>query len=208
MSSQDQTEHPFDQVVRIGFGLPVIKYLFEHEASALACVNQQSAEAVRWQREKGNLVPVWSEDDKGHVTLRYNNKNITTDFPVIKISLKTLRIDPKSMDQSFTKYNHLISNGTITVTNNKIYVITFYGKFIKDDDDDPYGRTGYYSRQKDVVIDYAYAKFYYDTSIPFKKQHKINRDMKEAAEKLLEIERRKAWFTRAREKAQIEVEIV
>jgi hypothetical protein len=32
--------------------------------------------------------------------------------------------------------------------------------------------------------------------------------MKEAAEKLLEIERRRAWFTRARENAQIEVEIV
>jgi hypothetical protein len=51
----DEPEHLFDQVVRIGYGIEICKYLWRHELAALACVDRQCAEAVRWQREKGNI---------------------------------------------------------------------------------------------------------------------------------------------------------
>jgi hypothetical protein len=178
--SQNEQENTFDKVIRIGYGLPVISFLYSHEASAFGCVNQQSAEAVRWQREKGNLVSVWSEDENHHVTIRYKDVNITTNFPVISISMKSIKIERNNIHQSF-KYIQKIRNGEITVHNDRIYVIKLYGKY----HDDGYG-FGYYEKEKEVIVNYADAKIYKDTFIPFKKQRQILRAKEEAERKRLD----------------------
>jgi hypothetical protein len=181
--SQDEVEQTFDKVIRIGYGLPVISFLYAHEASALGCVNQQCAEAVRWQREKGNLLPVWSENDQGHVTLQYKNVNVTTNFPVISISIKTIKIDLTIRSMKNWKYRRMIDNGEITLDqNNKIYVITFYGIF---NDVDGYGN-GYYNHEKEVIVSKDDSKVYYETFMHFKKIRKIRREKEEAEKKRLE----------------------
>ena len=184
MSNSQDEEQTFDKVIRIGYGLPVISFLYAHEASALGCVNQQSAEAVRWQREKGNLVPVWSEDDQGHVTLRYKNVNVTTNFPVSTVSIKTIKIDLTIRSMRNWKYRTMIDNGEITLDqSNKIYVITFYGNF----NDDGYGYgNGYYDHEKEVVVYKGDSKVYYDTYMHFKKIRQIRREKEDAEKKRLE----------------------
>jgi len=171
MSSQDISEHTFDQVVRIGYGHPIISCLHEHEASALGCVNQQSAESVRWQRENGNLVPIWSEDDKERVTLRYKNINITTDFPIENIILRESK------------------------TNKTKIKIKFYGYFTEDDvdtndcDGDEHlyglcyeGPSGTH-RAKTITVDSADYQIYYDSLTLFKKQRLFFRQKKIEEEK-------------------------
>jgi hypothetical protein len=182
--SQDEVEQTFDQVIRIGYGHPVISYLYAHEASALGCVNQQCAEAVRWQREKGNLVPVWSEDDQGHVTLRYKNVNITTNFRVFHIHATTVKIDLTIRNMKNWKYRKMIDNGEITLDkNNKIYVITFIGLIY---DADGYLGPKYYNHRKEVIVSKDDSKVYYDTLIYFKKIREIRRKKEEAEKQRLE----------------------
>jgi hypothetical protein len=188
--SQDEVEneHPFDPIIRLGYGLPIISFLYAHDASALGCVNQQCAEAVRWQREKGNLIPIWSEDDKGCITLQYKNVNITTNFPVIYISLKTITIDLIKRDFRHFNYRQMIKNGEITLDqNNKIYVITLSGNYI---DHDGYGN-GYYEHQKEVVVYKGDSKVYYDTYKHFKKIRQIRLDREEAIRVAAEAEKKR-----------------
>jgi len=183
---QSEVEHLFDQIIRIGYGLPVISFLYAHDASALGCVNHQSAEAVRWQREKGNLVSVWSENDQGHVTLRYKNVNVTTNFPVSTVSLKTIKIDITKRELHHYRYRQMINDGKITLDHkNMIYIITLYGEYLEDDDGDGYG-FGHYTHQKEVVVNKADSKVYYDTYMHFKKIRQIRREKKEAEKKRLE----------------------
>jgi len=184
--SQNEDEHTFDKVIRIGYGRPIISYLYAHDASALGCVNQQCAEAVRWQREKGNLDPVWSEDDNHHVTIRYKNVNVTTDFPVFTVGLEAIKIDPKKENFRNWKYIQMIKEGKITLDRkNMIYIINLYGDYEEEDDGDGYG-FGYYIHRKEVVVNYADSKVYYDTYMYFKKVRKIRRAKEEAEKKRLE----------------------
>ena len=181
-----QDEYTFDKVIRIGYGLPVISFLYAHEASALGCVNQQCAEAVRWQREKGNLVPIWSEDDNHHMTLRYKDVNVTTNFPVSSVSLKTIKIDLKERNFRNWKYIQMVKDGRITLDHkNMIYIITLYGDYIEEDDGDGYG-FGYYTHEKVVVVNMSDSKVYYDTFKYFKKMRDIRRVKEEAEKKRLE----------------------
>jgi hypothetical protein len=184
--SQDEIEHSFDQIIRIGYGLPIISFLFAHEASALGCVNKQCAEAVRWQREKGNLVFVWSENDNHHVTLRYKDVNVTTNFPVFSVSLKTIKIDLKERNFRNWKYIQMVKDGRITLDHkNMIYIITLYGELVEEDDGDGYG-FAHYTHQKEIVVNKADSKVYYDTYMYFKKMREIRRAKEEAEKKRLE----------------------
>jgi len=184
--SQNEDEHTFDKVIRIGYGRPIISYLYAHDASALGCVNQQCAEAVRWQREKGNIVSIWSEDENHHVTLRYKNVNLTTNFPVDSISLKVLKINTEDRNFRNWKYIRMIKNGEITLDHSsKIYIITFYGDYIEEDDGDGYG-FGHYTDQKEIVVNYSDAMVYYNTYKQFQKERKLRRAKEEAEKKRLE----------------------
>ena len=192
-SSHDEVEneHQFDKIIRIGYGLQVISFLYAHEASALGCVNQQCAEAVRWQREKGNLIPIWSEDNQGRITLQYKNVNVTTNFPVIYISLKTIKIDLTKRDFSHWKYRQMIKNGEIILDkNNNIYVITLSGNYIEEDDGYGFGN-GHYEHQKEIVVNKADSKVYYDAYMHFKKIRKIRLDKEEAIRTAAEAEKKR-----------------
>jgi hypothetical protein len=117
--SQFQVEHSFDKVVRIGYGIELISFLLPHEAYALACVNQQCAEAVRWQKNKGNISPIFSEDNKHFLTFKFNDIYFTSYFKVISIVLQTIEVDINTHE---FKYIQKMDNNNLDV-NKKLYIV-------------------------------------------------------------------------------------
>jgi hypothetical protein len=117
--SQFEVEHNFDKVIRIGYGIEIISYLLHHEASALACVNQQCAEAVSWQRNKGNISPIFSEDNEHYLTFKFKDIYFTSYFKVISIVIQTIEIDIKTHE---FKYILKMDNNNLDV-NKKLYIV-------------------------------------------------------------------------------------
>ena len=125
----DEPEHLFDQVVRIGYGIEICKYLWWHDLAALACVDTQCAEAVRWQKEKGNTKAIWSQDINYHVIFRFKNINVTTNFPVKNIAIKTYKINTDNKTNTFTDQRYMRAirqKKFITDQYNIIIVILLY----------------------------------------------------------------------------------
>jgi hypothetical protein len=117
------TEHWFDYIIRIGDGNPIIPFLLSHEAAALGCVNKQTSKVVRFQREKGNIVPLWSIDENQYVTFNYRNINIKSAFQVTNISLRRVT----------ASYAHFFHKDSFQLLNkaNSYYEITFYWDLLK-----------------------------------------------------------------------------
>jgi hypothetical protein len=199
----DEPEHLFDQVVRIGYGIEICKYLWWHDLAALACVDTQCAEAVRWQKEKGNTKAIWSQDINYHVIFRFKNINVTTNFPVKNIAIKTYTINVDNKTNTFTDMRYMRAirqKKVIPDQYNRIIVIVLYGKYVFDS----YGFS-YYEQDEEILVNYEDRdtildswKYFYAERIIYKKQKeeeqlRQERIRQEEEQKRLEEERKKRW---------------
>ena len=206
----DEPEHLFDQVVRIGYGIQICKYLWWHDLAALACVDRQCAEAVRWQKEKGNTKAIWSQDINYHVIFRFKNINVTTNFPVKNIAIKTYKINTVNKTNTFTdqRYMRAIRQKKVKPDQyNRIIVIQLYGKYASDSDE-----FSYYEREEQILVNYedkdtildSWKYFYAEQKICKKqkkeeqlRQERIRQEEEqkrlEEEQKRLEEERKKRW---------------
>jgi len=171
----------FDEIIRIGYGKAIIPFLFPNEANALGCVNKQCAEAVRWQREKGNIAPIWHEDKNHHVSVWTKNGIIKSNFPVGSISMKSYNMSKLDKFDILKYTNKIRSLNMVLDESNKFYVIKLNGKY----EDDGYGFGGY-SHVKEIIVDYSFAKVYFNSYKFFKIERQIRREKEKAEEKRLE----------------------
>ena len=205
MANINEPEHLFDQVVRIGYGIEICKYLWWHDLAALACVDKQCAEAVRWQREKGNTEAIWSQDINYHVIFRFKNINVTTNFPIKDIVIRTYKInnDHKTNTIRDKIYMRAIVEKKVTPDQyNRIIVIKLYGKLVDDSDSDELSHSYLdeeilvnYEDRDTIFISWKY--FYAERKIGKKQkkeeQLRLERIKQEEEQKRLEEERKKRW---------------
>ena len=206
----DEPEHLFDQVVRIGYGIEICKYLWWHDLAALACVDTQCAEAVRWQKEKGNTKAIWSQDINYHVIFRFKNINVTTNFPVKNIAIKTYKINTDNKTNTFTDQRYMRAirqKKVIPDQYNRIIVIVLYGKYASDSDE-----FSYYEQEEQILVNYedrdtildSWKYFYAERKIGKKqkkeeqlRQERIRQEEEqkrhEEEQKRLEEEKKKRW---------------
>jgi hypothetical protein len=89
----DESEHLFDKVIRIGYGIEICKYLWGHDLAALACVDRQCAEAIRWQREKGNIKTIWTRDINNHIIFKFKDTIVKIRFVIDRFEFNTYKIN-------------------------------------------------------------------------------------------------------------------
>jgi hypothetical protein len=208
----DESEHLFDKVVRIGYGIEICKYLWWHDLAALACVDRQCAEAVRWQREKGNTEAIWSQDINYHVIFRFKNINVTTNFPIKDIVIRIYKInnDHKTNTIKDKRYMRAIAQKKVIPDQyNRIIVIKLYGKLVDDSDSD---ELSHYYLDEEILVNYedrdtifiSWKYFYSEQKIREKeeqlrrekiRQEKIRQEeiRQEEERKKQEEERKKRW---------------
>lgn len=114
-------EDYFNQLASFGDGSVLVSFLEGSEASALGCVNKTWSYAIRTQRQRGKIIPIWSEDAEHRVTFRYKNRVINPGFPVNHITIRKVKIN---LGEKFKilEYNRL---GLINlVQDQSVYLIT------------------------------------------------------------------------------------
>ena len=114
-------EDYFNQLASFGDGSVLVSFLEGSEASALGCVNKTWSHAIRIQRQRGKIIPIWSEDAEHRVTFRYKNRVINPGFPVHHITIRKVTVN---FDDKFKilEYNRL---GLINlVQDQSVYLIT------------------------------------------------------------------------------------
>ena len=185
----DEPEHLFDQVVRIGYGIEICKYLWWHDLAALACVDRQCAEAVRWQREKGNTKAIWSRDIDYRVTFRYKDINVMSEVPIKNIEdidIKTYTInDRKTSTNKDKKYMRAIRKKKVILDQyDRIIVIQLNRRNILVNYED-----------KDTILD-SWKYFCGEQKIREKEKQKIREKEEQLRQKRFEIyleEESKKW---------------
>lgn len=114
-------EDYFNQLASFGDGSVLVSFLEGSEASALGCVNKIWSHAIRTQRQRGKIIPIWSEDAEHRVTFRYKNRVINPGFPVHHITIRKVKIN---LGEKFKilEYNRL---GLMNlVQDQSVYLIT------------------------------------------------------------------------------------
>jgi len=121
ISNLIKMEDYFNQLASFGDGSILISFLEGSEAGALGCVNKIWSYAVRTQRERGKIIPIWSEDAEHRVTFRYKDRVINPVFPVHHITIRKVKIN-LSQKLKILEYNRL---GLINLVQDQIvYLIT------------------------------------------------------------------------------------
>jgi hypothetical protein len=114
-------EDYFNQLASFGDGATLVSFLEAHDAGALGCVNKIWSHAIRIQRQRGKIVPIWSEDAEHRVTFRYKDQVINPGFPVNHITIRKVKIN-FSDKFKILQYNRL---GLINlVKDQNVYLIT------------------------------------------------------------------------------------
>jgi len=114
-------EEYFNQLSSFGDGSVLVSFLEGSEACALGCVNKTWSYAIRTQRQRGKIVPIWSEDAEHRVTFRYKHRVINPGFPVHYITIRKVKIN---LGEKFKilEYNRL---GLINLVQDQtVYLIT------------------------------------------------------------------------------------